>query len=42
MTVKLTEAAAAEASKYLENTGEKYLRVGVKGGAVLALNTTSP
>jgi len=32
MTVKLTEAAAVEASIYLENTGEKYLRVGVKGG----------
>ena len=32
MTIKLTEFAAAEAKKYLEDTEEKYLRVGVKGG----------
>ena len=32
MTIKLTETAAAEAKKYLEDAEEKYLRVGVKGG----------
>ena len=32
MTIKLTEIAAAEAKKYLEDAEEKYLRVGVKGG----------
>jgi len=32
MTIKLTEIAAAEAKKYLEDSEEKYLRVGVKGG----------
>ena len=32
MPIELTEAAAAEAIKYLEDTDEKYLRVGVKGG----------
>ena len=32
MTIKLTEAAAVEAKKYIEDSKEKYLRVGVKGG----------
>jgi iron-sulfur cluster assembly accessory protein len=32
MTIKLTEVAAAEAKKFLEDAEEKYLRVGVKGG----------
>jgi len=32
MTIQLTETAAAEAKKYLEDAEEKYLRVGVKGG----------
>ena len=32
MTIKLTETAAAEAKKFLEDNEEKYLRVGVKGG----------
>ena len=32
MTIKLTETAAAEAKKFLEDAEEKYLRVGVKGG----------
>tara|TARA_R110002020_G_scaffold55309_2_gene153568 strand:+ start:488 stop:811 length:324 start_codon:yes stop_codon:yes gene_type:complete len=32
MSIKLTEAAALEAKKYLESTEETYLRVGVKGG----------
>jgi iron-sulfur cluster assembly protein len=32
MTIKLTETAAAEAKKFLEENEEKYLRVGVKGG----------
>ena len=32
MTIKLTETAAAEAKKFLEDTEEQYLRVGVKGG----------
>jgi iron-sulfur cluster assembly accessory protein len=32
VTIKLTETAAAEAKKFLEDTEEKYLRVGVKGG----------
>jgi len=32
MTIKLTEAAAAEAKKYIEDSKEKYLRIGVKGG----------
>jgi len=32
MTIKLTEAAAAEAKKYLEETEERYLRIAVQGG----------
>ena len=32
MTIKLTEAAAAEAKSYIEESKEKYLRIGVKGG----------
>ena len=32
MTIKLTEAAAIEVKKVLEDTEEKYLRVSVKGG----------
>ena len=32
MTIELTETAALEAKKFLEDTEEKYLRVGVKGG----------
>jgi len=32
MTIKLTETAAAEAKKYLEDTKEKYLRIGVTAG----------
>ena len=32
MTIKLTEAAAAEAKSYIEDSKEKYLRVAVKGG----------
>jgi iron-sulfur cluster assembly protein len=32
MTIKLTEVAAAEAKKYLKDTKEKYLRIGVNGG----------
>ena len=32
MTVKLTEAAAAEAKAFIEDNEEKYLRIGVKGG----------
>ena len=32
MTIKLTEIAAAEAKKFLEDSEEKYLRIGVKGG----------
>ena len=32
MTIKLTEAAATEAKVYLEDSKEKYLRIGVKGG----------
>jgi len=32
MTIKLTEAAASEAKKYIEDSKEKYLRIGVKGG----------
>ena len=32
MTIQLTEAAAEEAKKYLDNSEEKYLRIGVKGG----------
>ena len=32
MTIKLTETAAAEAKKFIEDNKEKYLRVGVKGG----------
>jgi len=32
MTIKLTEAAAAEAKTYLEDTKEKYLRIAVEGG----------
>ena len=32
MTIILTEEAASEAKKYLEDAEEKYLRVGVKGG----------
>ena len=32
MTIKLTEAAAAEAKKYIEDTKEQHLRIGVKGG----------
>ena len=32
MTIKLTESAAAEAKKYIEDSKEKYLRIGVKGG----------
>ena len=30
--IKLTEAAGAEAKKYLEDTEEKYLRIAVEGG----------
>ena len=30
--IKLTEAAGAEAKKYLEDTKEKYLRIAVEGG----------
>ena len=32
MSIKLTEAAAVEAKKYLEDIDEKYLRIGVQGG----------
>ena len=32
MTIKLTEAAAVEAKKYIEDNEEKYLRIGVRGG----------
>mgnify|MGYP001380306605 CR=1 FL=1 len=32
MIIKLTEAAAEEAKKYIEEKEEKYLRIGVKGG----------
>ena len=32
MTIKLTESAAAEAKKYIEDNEEKYLKIGVKGG----------
>ena len=32
MIIKLTETAAAEAKKYIEDNEEKYLRIGVKGG----------
>ena len=32
MTIKLTEAAAAEAKEYLEDSQEKYLRIAVQGG----------
>jgi iron-sulfur cluster assembly protein len=32
LLIKLTEAAAAEAKKYLEDTKEKYLRIAVQGG----------
>ena len=32
MTIKLTESAAAEAKKYLEDNEEKYLRIAVQGG----------
>tara|TARA_R110000851_G_scaffold28057_2_gene78507 strand:- start:882 stop:1277 length:396 start_codon:yes stop_codon:yes gene_type:complete len=32
MTIKLTEAAAAEAKSYIEDSKEKYLRVAVMGG----------
>tara|TARA_R110000824_G_scaffold98754_1_gene235445 strand:- start:1152 stop:1475 length:324 start_codon:yes stop_codon:yes gene_type:complete len=32
MTIKLTEAAAAEAKVYIEESKEKYLRVAVMGG----------
>ena len=32
MIIKLTEAAAVEAKKYIEDNEEKYLRIGVKGG----------
>jgi len=32
MTIKLTESAAAEAKKYLEDNKEKYLRIAVQGG----------
>ena len=32
MTIELTETAALEAKKFLEDNEEKYLRVGVKGG----------
>jgi len=32
MAIKLTEAAAAEAKIYIEDSKEKYLRIGVKGG----------
>ena len=32
MIIKLTETAAAEAKKYIEDNDEKYLRIGVKGG----------
>ena len=32
MTIKLTETAAAEVKKFLEDSDAKYLRVGVSGG----------
>ena len=32
MIIKLTETAATEAKKFLEDADEKYLRIGVKGG----------
>ena len=32
MTIKLTETAATEAKKFIEDADEKYLRIGVKGG----------
>ena len=32
MTIKLTESAAVEAKKYLEDNEEKYLRIAVQGG----------
>ena len=32
MIIKLTETAAAEAKKYIEDNEEKYLRIGVNGG----------
>ena len=32
MTVKLTEAAATEAKAFIEDSEEKYLRIGVRGG----------
>lgn len=32
MTIKLTEAAATEAKKFIDDNKEKYLRVSVKGG----------
>lgn len=32
MSIKLTEAAAAEAKKAIEETEGEYLRIGVKGG----------
>jgi len=32
MIIKLTETAAAEVKKYIEDNEEKYLRIGVKGG----------
>jgi len=32
MIIKLTETAAAEAKKYIEDNEEKYLRIGVSGG----------
>jgi Fe-S cluster assembly iron-binding protein IscA len=32
MIIKLTETAAAEAKKYIEDNEEKYLRISVKGG----------
>ena len=32
MIIKLTETAAAEAKKYIEDNEEKDLRIGVKGG----------
>ena len=32
MIIKLTEIAAAEAKKYIEDNEEKYLRIGVSGG----------
>jgi|TARA_R110001599_G_scaffold101216_7_gene259047 iron-sulfur cluster assembly protein len=37
MIIKLTETAAAEAKKYIEDNEEKYLRIGVSGGGCSGL-----